>query len=361
MTRKTSEDQVPYRLLNHVSSHGSGEGNLLIQGDNLEALKALLPRLCLAAQGELELIERDTFSARAQLDLLMEKAHLPGFKLAASSDLFEIYLQGDKVKVAHADAAQGTLDAVPTQQTESDLIGWLGEHLRKPYITQAQMQRYLAVLVRNLINETGLPLSGLIRARFQLAQAIERRIEEMRLAAVTRGFQMLFDETTAITASFEHSFRFEAQRYPARPPFYRGRWQFKKHYYPQIADLKSEGEEFECARLLDEHRQVRHWVRNVAQREDFSFWLPTSTDYFYPDFVCELNDGRVLVVEYKGAFLDNADTAEKQRIGDLWARTSGGKCLFLMAYKERGGVNLAGQINGSIEGEMGKTVGGSAS
>ena len=36
-------DQVPYRLLNHVSSHGSGEGNLLIQGDNLEALKSLLP------------------------------------------------------------------------------------------------------------------------------------------------------------------------------------------------------------------------------------------------------------------------------------------------------------------------------
>ena len=36
-------DRVPYRLLNHVSSHGSGEGNLLIQGDNLEALKALLP------------------------------------------------------------------------------------------------------------------------------------------------------------------------------------------------------------------------------------------------------------------------------------------------------------------------------
>ena len=36
-------DKVPYRLLNHVSSHGTGEGNLLIQGDNLEALKALLP------------------------------------------------------------------------------------------------------------------------------------------------------------------------------------------------------------------------------------------------------------------------------------------------------------------------------
>ncbi len=36
-------NRVPYRLLDHVSSHGTGEGNLLIQGDNLEALKALLP------------------------------------------------------------------------------------------------------------------------------------------------------------------------------------------------------------------------------------------------------------------------------------------------------------------------------
>jgi len=37
-------DQVPYRLLQPVSSHGDGNAhNLLVQGDNLEALKALLP------------------------------------------------------------------------------------------------------------------------------------------------------------------------------------------------------------------------------------------------------------------------------------------------------------------------------
>ena len=36
--------QVPYRLLEPVSEHGDGNGdNLLIQGDNLQALKALLP------------------------------------------------------------------------------------------------------------------------------------------------------------------------------------------------------------------------------------------------------------------------------------------------------------------------------
>ncbi|MBE0548505.1 MAG: site-specific DNA-methyltransferase [Rubrivivax sp.] len=37
-------DQVPYRLLQAVSSHGDGDArNLLVQGDNLETLKTLLP------------------------------------------------------------------------------------------------------------------------------------------------------------------------------------------------------------------------------------------------------------------------------------------------------------------------------
>ena len=45
-TAFTTAAQVPYRLLESVSTHGepaSAQGNLLIQGDNLEALKALLP------------------------------------------------------------------------------------------------------------------------------------------------------------------------------------------------------------------------------------------------------------------------------------------------------------------------------
>ena len=44
-----------------------------------------------------------------------------------------------------------------------------------------------------------------------------------------------------------------------------------------------------------------------------------------------LDDGRVLVVEYKGGFLATADDAkEKQLVGELWAARSGGKCLFAM-------------------------------
>lgn len=40
----TLSDKVPYRVLDPMSEHGDGNAeNLLIQGDNLDALKALLP------------------------------------------------------------------------------------------------------------------------------------------------------------------------------------------------------------------------------------------------------------------------------------------------------------------------------
>jgi len=77
----------------------------------------------------------------------------------------------------------------------------------------------------------------------------------------------------------------------------------------------------------------RYWVRNV-ERSGYSFWLPTSSDRFFPDFVALLEDGRFLVVEYKGEHLVTADDAkEKDMVGKLWEAKSGGKCVFRMVTK----------------------------
>lgn len=89
------------------------------------------------------------------------------------------------------------------------------------------------------------------------------------------------------------------------------------------------------------------------EREDrFSFWLPTATDYFYPDFVCELADGRVLAVEYKGGLTSTTDdTREKSQVGHQWEATSCGRCLFLMAViKDEQGRDVARQIEDKIAG-----------
>ena len=100
------------------------------------------------------------------------------------------------------------------------------------------------------------------------------------------------------------SFRFEPGIYPARNVYRGGSYRFTKHFYGShlIHDLQERtpggelSEEFLCARAIDTCPEVKHWVRNIERQEKTSFWLPTSTDYFYPDFVAELNDGRVLVV-----------------------------------------------------------------
>ncbi|HFT1754925.1 TPA: hypothetical protein RG819_002347, partial [Mannheimia haemolytica] len=55
---------------------------------------------------------------------------------------------------------------------------------------------------------------------------------------------------------------------------------------------------------------------------------------FYPDFIVELIDGRILIVEYKGEQLkSNEDSKEKALIGNLWEKLSQGKGLFIMAVK----------------------------
>ena len=62
-----------------------------------------------------------------------------------------------------------------------------------------------------------------------------------------------------------------------------------------------------------------------------AFWLQTSSDRFYPDFVAQLTEGRWLVVEFKGEHLwSNDDSKEKRAVGELWADRSNGRCIFVM-------------------------------
>ena len=109
-------------------------------------------------------------------------------------------------------------------------------------------------------------------------------------------------------------------------------------------DGAEDGEEFQCAQAIDSLPGLKHWIRNVA-RDPASFWLPTATDRFYPDFVAQLDDARLLVVEYKGAYIAGGpDTAEKRTIGELWGRKSDGKGLFLIVEKEVDGMDMRRQV-----------------
>ena len=188
---------------------------------------------------------------------------------------------------------------------------------------------------------------ALAKARFKLAQDIEARIGDLKDKAARASFrQLVLEEAWTIEPDWTRPLVFEASRYPVPAGLrYAGRYEFRKHFYPVLADLKDGGEEFACAQLLDRHASVKHWVRNLVT-EPCGFALPTSRGRFFPDFVAQLKDGRVAVVEYKGAHLLNDPyEIEKRQVGTLWARKSQSRCLFGQIALQQGGLGMAGQLD----------------
>lgn len=314
---------------------------------------APLPQLCFGQQTELELLEPESFlfmkGEWSPLDFPIE---LPGFALKQSDTTFEVDIEGKKVSYHIAEEKEVyNLDLVETDITETDLVRWLDRHLRNPHLNQSVMHQFLVKTISHLINKKGYTLTALVRSKFLLAKALRQRLSFLQAKAAEQGFQQtIFDNQTALNTSFDFSYEFRPGLYPARSPFYSGRYKFRKHYYPVIEDIKVDGEEFLCAQAIDANSKIKHWVRNLVDRQQASFRLPLGNGWFYPDFVAELEDGRLFVIEYKGAaYKTNDDSRVKNAVGQRWAEESGGKCLFLMAVEtDNHGHNVYQQLDAAI-------------
>ena len=214
----------------------------------------------------------------------------------------------------------------------SQLVDWLDRRIHHPDITASDSGIFLTRVIRTLVEQRNLPIETLERERFRLRLAVAAMVDRYRREAHDQAFQdLLFpEEESPVVVDPQVCFTFDPERYPYSTR-YTGSYRFQKHFYPAVGNLKNDGEEVECAQFLDRLLEVKVWVRNLERCPGQSFWLQTSSDRFYPDFVCILNDGRVLVVEYKGEDRwSNDDSKEKRDLGELWARRSGGTCLFVM-------------------------------
>ena len=306
---------------------------------------APMPLLCVRdSQGELDLAEKEALLDLAGFSLAGESPELPAFVPDSERKPYLLDVAEGHLRIEQEQASYAVnLDLVPTEVTEADLLRWLDGRLRGAETTQAQRLAWLAKVLRWLQREGGYTLTALVRHRNQLCDALFERLTAMTAGARQRGFQLSFlGAEPRGCVSGDYVFRFGLGMYPARPPYYQnnGRYRFLKHYYGVIGDLKDAppkqpDHEYHCAVAIDELPEVRHWVRNLPRFPEFSFWLPTSKDRFYPDFVAELKDGRLLVVEYKGeGYKTNDDSVEKRLIGEYWAKLTGN--LFLFAVERDG-------------------------
>jgi type III restriction enzyme len=216
------------------------------------------------------------------------------------------------------------------QWNVGQLLKWLELNIPHPDLEPDDVAHFLRRIIRVLLDERGLPLDYLLHNKYRLRQAAELKMDDHRRHAHHEAFNALLlpDCPTPLVVTPDMCFSFDPNSYPYNLP-YRGSQKFSKHYYKYVGSFDSQ-EELDCAVFIESLPEVKLWVRNPVKSPK-AFSLQTSTDRFYPDFVCLLHDGRRLVVEYKSERdWSNDDSKEKRDLGELWEARSGGTCLFVM-------------------------------
>jgi type III restriction enzyme len=314
-----------------------------------------VPALMAWLQGELELADTDILMEYHDWSLAHHSPKLEpkDFSVHATANTFEIDIDQQRLFVKHADQSTQLLLDFPVEGwSEQTLVLFLDRQVRDKFIGQAELVRWLTELVNYLTGPRNIPLSALMQCKYPLARKVKYRIEEIRAKERQSVYQRsLFAPDAKPEISFDNGFVFADGMF-AGVRTYRGSYRFSKHFtgWDQVAafDGAEDGEELNCAKMLDSLPEVKQWIRNVPRHPD-AFWLPTASGRFYPDFVAKLADGRILVVEYKGQHLaDATDTDEKRAIGALWEKTSNGAALFLMAEKEVDGRDVRQQLLAKI-------------
>ena len=252
------------------------------------------------------------------------------------------------------------------EATPDALVRWVADRVARPDVLKPVMVRFVEAVCAGLMDDQGFSLVKLYAHKVELARAVTELLKANYKEAVRFGFERCLDLAAPLPASgFPSSafvFRFDPLRYEPRKNFYdntKGGRSFKKHVTSVIDDLqyKTPGgevsEEYLCAEAIEANRSVSRWIRNTVGGES-AFSLPTPSGNFYPDFIAELTNGKILVVEYKGEQLrTNDDSRMKNRVGLAWEKASGGRCFFLMAVKRDSmRRNVAAQIQAKIDEAM---------
>lgn len=224
-------------------------------------------------------------------------------------------LNGDILKLNDKDITRLIFQQINTKELQT--------------LNSTKLVTFIHLIVLDLLSTRKLTTIELKANLHLLTEAIFYKIKNIQNIVIKNHFNSLFKETNYFKVDHTKVFTFDPNNYPTPAPM-QDIGQFKKHYYKLID--KMNGEETKFAEFIDSLTEVDFWVRNIERNPQHSFWLQTSTDKFYPDFIIQLKNGKVLVVEYKGEHLKNEDTIEKEHLGLAWANLTD-KADFAMVFK----------------------------
>ena len=74
---------------------------------------------------------------------------------------------------------------------------------------------------------------------------------------------------------------------------------------------------------------VVFWHRNLERGKGF---LLNGFVNHYPDFIVKMKNGKIILIETKGDYLDGSDSAQKIRLGEKWASKAGDNFRYFMVF-----------------------------
>lgn len=216
---------------------------------------------------------------------------------------------------------------------KAELVRWFDKELHRggqnAGLTAAESQAWLNRVADDLIAERSIPIPILVRKRHELADLIYHRIVDHGRQQVRKVADTLFgsEGQRRLETTFDMPFDLKEQEYAPYRRYIKGPFTFLKHAFDLMGELGHE--ESQCAKKLDDDPNVKRWIRNLVHESAGGFSLPLSPGRFFPDFLAELKDGRIAIVEYKGKHLAKVpEQLHKKDVGEMWEARSGGKCVF---------------------------------
>jgi type III restriction enzyme len=325
------------------------------------------PRLCVEIDGD-SLFSTDAVYetiGESILDFLPDELSANEISISGNDGkTFILKLDGNEMTARFAtDAHTEYLKGFSGKIEESDVVNVL-DGLTKDCVLllQSEKRHWLSKIVSGLRVNHGMTCEQMVLVRYQIKQRVEWHLSDALGKARRKAYQQTFSlgGDYKLSLDLPGGFTLDETIYAGNADVYNGSWRFKKHYLGTYAIPKfdgkkpfGEGEEFECAKLIDSSSMVRYWLRN-KDSDSSSFRLPMGgkTEWFYPDFIGELVDGRFFVLEYKGELTGQSiDTVEKTAIGKLWAEQDRSRYVYAtINASDPSGLTMAQQIEAAFNG-----------
>jgi type III restriction enzyme len=211
------------------------------------------------------------------------------------------------------------------------LANWLDIELHRGDsflgLSKRESQAWLHRVVDHLTGQRRIELPVVVRRRHVLAQTLRTRIADHGREQARQAMRTLIKESPdAIEVSPRFAMLVEEHRYSPSQTFDRGH-HFQRHAFTIVADMNRE--EAECATRIDSYPNVARWLRNTDSAPQGGFSLPKSPGNFFPDFIAELANGAIVLIEYKMAKMaKDPEELHKKAVGELWEARSNGSGRF---------------------------------